>query len=172
MVTNTRPNSPRTVPIAATTVVDSSPVFGNSPSLGVSGVGGVTGGVGGVTGGVGGVTGGVGGVTGGIGGVTGGVGGVTGGVGGVTGGVGGVTGGVGGVTGGVGGVTGGVGGVTGGVGGVTGGVGGVTLLLNSVSSGICVVKVNTFPSLVTVTFTVATIPSYSIPVSVPFTSST
>ena len=158
MVTNTRPNSPRTVPIAATTVVDSSPVFGNSPSLGVSGVGGVTGGVGGVTGGVGGVTGGVGGVTGGIGGVTGGVGGVTGGVGGVTGGVGGVTG--------------GVGGVTGGVGGVTGGVGGVTLLLNSVSSGICVVKVNTFPSLVTVTFTVATIPSYSIPVSVPFTSST
>ena len=165
MVTNARPNSPRTAPIAATTVVDFSPVFGNSPSLGVSGVGGVTGGVGGVTGGVGGVTGGVGGVTGGVGGVTGGVGGVTGGVGGVTGGVGGVTGGVGGVTG-------GVGGVTGGVGGVTGGVGGVTLLLNSVSSGICVVRVNTFPSLVTVTFTVATIPSYSIPVSVPFISST
>ena len=91
MVTNPRPNSPSTAPIVATTVVDSSPVFGNSPSLGVSGVGGVTGGIGGVTGGVGGVTGGVGGITGGVGGVTGGVGGVTGGVGGVTGGVGGVT---------------------------------------------------------------------------------
>ena len=94
------------------------------------------------------------------------------GAGGVTGGVGGVTGGVGGVTGGVGGVTGGVGGVTGGVGGVTGGVGGITVLLNSVSTGNSDVAVNTLPSFVTLTATMATILSYLTVESVPCTSST
>jgi len=79
-------------------------------------------------------------------------------------------GGIGGVTGGTIGV-GGVGGVTGGTTGV-GGVGGVTLLLNSVSAGNSVVAINTLPSFFTLIPTVAIMWSYSIPASVPFTSST